>query len=110
MVECKSGQDRASDVLQAQVYQAMLGRTTAYQGYTVDGRVQYRDHAIEIPAATIDAAFRARLRRTVNAAGNAQASLPTPSAQECRWCDLTAADCPARIEDRTPVVTGHGLF
>jgi hypothetical protein len=110
IVECKTGTSRNADILQTQVYQAMLGRTAAYAGCTIDGRVQYRDEAVEIPAASIDAAFRARLRRLVNAVGNPQALLPAPSAQECRWCDLTAAECLARVEVATPVTTGHGLF
>jgi hypothetical protein len=110
VVECKSGTSRNADVLQTQVYQAMLGCTAAYDGYQIDGRVQYRDQAIEIPAASIDATFRDRLRRLVNVVGNPQALLPTPSVQECRWCDLTTTECPARMEVMTPVSPGRDLF
>lgn len=110
VVECKTGMSRNSDIIQCQIYQAMLGRTAAYDGYTIDGLVQYRDCAVPIPAASIDATFRARLRQTVNAVGNPQALLPTPSSQECAWCDLTSRDCLARVETVAPVVTGHDLF
>ena len=110
IVDCKTGAPRESDIVQAQVYQTVLGRMPVYQGLRIEGRVQYREHTVDVPAA-LDAAFLDRLRRIVTAVGSPQALPPVPSARECGWCDIGAADCAARQERvELPMVTNHGLF
>lgn len=110
VVDCKTGQQRESDVVQVQIYQAVLGRTK-YKGMPVSGRVQYRSFATDIPAAAVDAEFVGRLRRLVSAVGGSQALPAVPSARECGWCDIGPNDCSARTSiQKLPILTDHGLF
>jgi hypothetical protein len=42
--------------------------------------------------------------------GGPEPARKAPSWGECRYCDISEADCPERIDIRTEAVKDHGLF
>jgi hypothetical protein len=105
--DCKGGKRKTSDRLQVLEYMFALPlvQSDRCAGKRVSGRVIYRDGWIEVPADQ----FTPDLRQNVIDA-MLRVSGPTPpevvpSAAECRFCEISTADCPARIDAPTEVVT-----
>ena len=66
----------------------------------VTGRVVYEDHAVDVPGSAIDTTFIDRAADLIKRLADTEQPPPrTPSASECAFCDITAADCPDRIEE-----------
>lgn len=102
--DVKSGQPHAYHAAQVMLYMwAFPLARREYEGLPAAGRVVYADHAVDVPAAAVDQAFidqavdlvKRLADRTVPAAR-------TPSHSECAFCDITAANCPERIEAEHP--------
>ena len=68
-----------------------------HRGVVFDGRVAYGDHEVEIPAAAVDEAFIRNLPKLVRRLGALEAARRVPSVGECRFCDISLADCPERV-------------
>ncbi len=112
IIDCKTGQPRHSDHIQVLVYILILPYVRAvWKGRTLHGRVQYKDHAVEIPETAVDTDFRALFRRTMAQVGGDAALPRVPSHAECRFCDISRRDCPQRI-DAPPldIEPAHNLF
>ena len=58
----------------------------------------YTDHAVEIPPEAVDQEFVRSLSALVQRLGRDSPARRVPSAGECRFCDITRADCPERME------------
>ena len=55
VVDAKTGRPKDSDVVQVLIYMwALPLALPQYRGMALDGRVAYRDHAVEIPASAVD--------------------------------------------------------
>ena len=57
-----------------------------------DGREKH------IPADSVNDAFVSRLTEFIKKMSSPMPARKVPSLPECRFCDLTKADCPDRIE------------
>jgi hypothetical protein len=77
----------------------------------MSGEIQYSDHSMPVPASALSADIRGLVKRAIERAAGAAPTQKTPSHAECRFCDITAVDCPERVDeepiDSTPV---HDLF
>jgi hypothetical protein len=104
VIDCKTGQQRNSDVTQVKLYMLALPLANQrHRGLVLRGEVQYRSHAISIPCNAIDGTeFNNRLSEIMkftSLVDNQQIdSLSCASYGECRFCDLTSADCRWRVE------------
>ena len=80
----------------------MLCLPTAYpalRGTGLSGCVVYPDdEVITIPAEAADTAFKRTARYFVDLLDTEVPPRWVPSPSECRFCDLTSADCDQRIE------------
>ncbi len=100
VVDCKSGQRRDSDAFQVLTYMLVLPLThPSCKGVTLAGEVQYRDGRLPIAAAKLDDQMRGLIRATIERVGGPEPPPRVPSVAECRFCELTAADCPERIDE-----------
>lgn len=110
VIDCKTGKERNSDKLQVLLYMLALPLTVAHcRGHALRGEVRYREAGVGVAAAAVDDEFRAMVKEAMDLAASPLAPLKTPSASECRYCDITAADCPDRV-DETAAVTDTDLF
>ena len=110
VIDCKTGKERTSDKLQVLTYMVALPASVAHcRGRRLSGEVQYRDDAVAITASEVDDRFRAMLKEYMAVAAAAEAPPKAPSASECAWCDVTAADCPDRVDEALKV-TPTDLF
>ena len=100
--EMKTGEPAASDHVQLMIYMyAMPLASRQYRGMKFDGIVVYRDHQVPVPADAVDERFKTGLVQLIRKVGSSAPARKVPSAMECGFCDITAADCPERI-DATP--------
>lgn len=98
--DVKTGQPKASDIIQVMIYMYAVPRALAkYSGMKFDGLVVYKDHRVPVPADAIDATFKANLGSLIQRLVSSEAAYKVPSRAECGYCDLTKADCPDRFED-----------
>jgi hypothetical protein len=109
--DCKTGTPRHSDHFQVLVYMLALPHVEGpWKGRKLDGRIIYGGTVVDVPASKIDADLRELFRKTVLTIGGPEPARKAPSWGECRYCDISQADCPERIDIRTEVVKDHGLF
>ena len=109
--DCKTGTPRHSDHFQVLVYMLALPHVEGpCKGRKVEGRLVYGGTVVDVPASKIDADVRELFRKTVLMVGGPEPARKAPSWGECRYCDISEADCPERIDIRTEAVKDHGLF
>lgn len=100
--DVKTGQPKASDQVQVMVYMWAVPRALPkYQGVRLDGLVVYPDHEVRIPAEAVDAAFVDNLAGLIRRVSADAPARRVPSADECKFCDLTLKDCSERAEAET---------
>ena len=57
------------------------------------------DHTVRIPAEAVEDQFILNLGTLIRRLAADKLPARVPSRPECRFCDISAADCPARVED-----------
>ena len=67
-------------------------------GLGLSGQVTYGDHTVRIPAEAVDEQFIQNLGTLIRRLAAETPPARVPSRQECRFCDISAADCPERID------------
>lgn len=93
VIDEKSGQKFAKDEWQVRVYMFALPRTGFKLPLT--GRVEYRGETfVDVPA--LDVEQTAKIRSVLQMAAGDLEPPRTPSANECRWCNIK--NCVDRIE------------
>ena len=100
--DAKTGQESASHIVQVQIYMYLLPKSNLAQwkgmGGKLEGAVVYKDgHHVDIPAESVDGAFAARVADFMQKMAAPVPPRRVPSGPECRFCELTKADCPERI-------------
>ena len=112
VVDCKTGTQRDSDYYQVLTYMLALPLVNSNcRGRRLSGELQYRDRSVAIDQARLTEEVEQLLRRTIHRAGGDSPTPKAPSFEECRYCDISAADCPERVE--TEVISEgveHELF
>ena len=58
----------------------------------------YADHRLPVAPEAVGAEFREHLQYYLDFLGQDVAPIARPSADECRFCDITSADCAERVE------------
>ena len=100
IVDVKTGQDSASHVVQVMIYLYAIPRALErYRTLKLRGQATYLDHTVRIPAEAVDDQFIQNLGALIRRLAADKPPARVPSRQECRFCDISAADCPERIDE-----------
>jgi len=109
--DCKTGTPRHSDHFQVLVYMLSLPHVDGpCKGRKIEGRIVYGNAVVDVPASGIDTPLKELFRKTVSTIGGPEPAQKVPSWGECRFCDISRADCPERIETERKVTDDHDLF
>ena len=99
--DAKTGQESASHVAQVQLYMYLLPRAQGdrWRGVKFEGVVVYADgREVPVSADSVNEAFVSRLTEFIKKMSSPMPARKVPSLPECRFCELTKADCPDRVE------------
>ena len=99
IVDAKTGHESPSHAVQVMIYlYAVPKALQRYQNAKLRGQVTYRDHTVRIPPHAVDGAFVQNLGALIRRLSADEPARRVPSPQECRFCEITAGDCPARVD------------
>ena len=99
IIDAKTGKPSPHHSAQVLIYQYAIPRALPeYRGVEFRGQVIYPDGNVQIPASGVDGKFIDRLGALVRRLAPETPARKVLSGAECRWCDITAADCPERVE------------
>lgn len=94
--DCKTGQERDSDVVQVATYMMLVPRIDGLaRGLPTDGEVVYKTRVRPVPSADAGRLFPLIIAQVQAIASDVEPRR-TPSAAECPRCDI--AGCPDRVE------------
>jgi len=109
--DCKTGTPRHSDQFQVLMYMLALPHVEGpCQGLRIEGRLIYGSTVVDISSSRMDAHLKELFRKTVLTIGGPEPARKVPSWGECRYCDISKADCPERVEGERRTTSDHGLF
>ena len=71
----------------------------------------YKDSIVDVPLSKINDQSKELFKKTVLSVGGSEPLRKVPSWGECRFCDISKADCPERIDtEPTAAAEKHDLF
>lgn len=98
VIDAKTGKPGTAHEVQVLLYMYALPRALPeYRGLTVDGLVVYANHEVQIGSEAVDAEFTDHFSGLIKRIASGTPARKVPSAAECRFCEITAADCPKQI-------------
>lgn len=102
--DAKTGNRSNSHTIQVMLYMMLLPYSQEdYKGKEFDGCVIYKDgNRCDVPAAVIDNDFRNQVTYFLDILEAPAPPEQTPSFGECKFCDISNTDCPARIQTNVP--------
>ena len=107
IVDVKTGQAQPWHRYQLMIYMYALPRAMPeYRDANLAAEIVYSDRTERIPQGGIDQGFIRNLGSLIRRGASPEPPVRVPSAQECRFCDITAEDCPDRIDGDPDPVTG----
>jgi CRISPR/Cas system-associated exonuclease Cas4 (RecB family) len=109
--DCKTGQPRNSDHMQVLIYMLVLPLTVEHcNGLQLNGLVKYKNDEVFINNSRVDESLKNMLRELINKISGDGSMKPTPSFNECRFCDISKQDCSVRMDTTPKKSKDHGLF
>ena len=97
--DAKTGQPSPSHRAQIQIYQYAVPKALLqYRDKPAKGQVRYPDSHVGSPASAVSPDFVANMSGLIRRLADHEPARRVPSAQECRFCDITSEDCPVRID------------
>ena len=100
IIEVKTGAPRASHHIQLLTYMYAAARAPGrHVGVEFDGKLIYPDHEVPVPSESVDEAFIANLGGLIRRVGAETPARKVPSPDECRFCNITTANCPERDDE-----------
>ena len=99
IIDIKTGQPYPSHGAQVMLYMYAVPKALGqHGGLSFTGSVVYPGHSVEIPATAVDTGFVENMGRLVRRLASVSPARRVPSASECRYCPITGADCPERMD------------
>ena len=93
IVDAKTGNESPSHAVQVMIYLYAVPRALErYKNAKLRGQVTYRDHTVRIPPEAVDENFVQNLGVLIRRLSAEEPARRVPSRQECRFCDIGAAD------------------
>ena len=100
IIDAKTGKPSPHHSVQVLTYMYAVPRTLPeYKGIEFRGHIIYLDGNAQIPVSGLDQRFIDRLGALIRRLADETPARRVPSISECRFCDITAEDCPERVED-----------
>ena len=100
IIDAKTGKPGPSHAAQVLTYEDAVPKSLVeYCGVDFRGHVVYPDAHVGIPASGVDGRFIESLASFTRRLASETPTRKVPSSWECRWCDITKADCPDRIDE-----------
>ena len=100
IIDAKTGKPSPHHAVQVLTYMYAVPRATPeYRDTEFRGHIIYPDGNVQIPVSGLDQQFVDRMSALIRRLADETPARRVPSAQECRWCDITAAECPERVEE-----------
>ncbi len=96
------GQLSLGPTLHQQVEQSGDGLPLAlpqYRDVRIGGEVIYPTHTVRVPRGALLKQFIEDLGALIRRLASDVPPQRVPSAQECRYCDITTDDCPERVDE-----------
>ena len=98
IIDVKTGQERPWHKVQLMIYQYALPLALPqYRNVRIGGEVIYPTHTARIPRGALPDQFIDDLGSLIRRLASDAPAPRVPSVQECRFCDITASDCPQRM-------------
>ena len=109
VVDVKTGHESASHVVQVMIYLYAVPRALEpYRSLKMRGQVTYQDHTVRITPESVDEKFIQNLGSLIRRLADERLAKRVPSPQECRFCDISALDCPERVDANPGSTELHG--
>ena len=103
VIDAKTGRPSPAHATQVLIYMYSLPRALErYRGLSIAGQVAYPDHVVDIPAEAVDGIFIENLGGLMRRLASELPARRVPSPGECRFCEITPADCPERADEIPP--------
>ena len=100
IIDVKHGRERPWHPVQVMIYQYAIPRALPqYRLTSLAGQVVYPTHNIRVPRGALPGQFVHNLGSLIRRLAADQPPARIPFRPECRFCDITAADCPDRVDD-----------
>ena len=107
IVDAKTGHESPSHAAQVMIYLYAVPRALQrYRNAKLRGQVTYCDHTVRVPVEAVDEKFIQNLGVLIRRLSAEAPARRVPSSQECRFCDITAADCPQRVDEASERESG----
>ena len=99
IIDVKTGQERPWHKVQLMIYQYALPLALPqYRNVRIGGEVIYPTHTVRVPRGALPGQFIDDLGSLIRRLASDTPPQVVPSYAECRFCDITAADCPERVD------------
>ena len=103
VIDAKTGRPSPAHTAQVLIYMYALPRALdRYKGLSIAGQVTCPDQVVDIPADAVDGRFVESLGGLIRCLASQMAARRVPSPRECRFCEITPADCPERADEGPP--------
>ena len=98
IIDVKAGREQPAHVVQIMIYMYALPRALhQYQHAKLAGEIVYPTGTRRIPMGGLHTQFIKDLGSLIRRLAADKPAARVPSEHECRFCDITAEDCPARV-------------
>ena len=99
IIDVKTGQEQPWHKVQVMTYVYALPKALPeFRDARISGEIVYPTHIARVPRGAPPGQFIENLGSTIRRIAAENPPTRVPSAQECRFCDITAEDCPQRID------------
>ena len=103
VIDVKIGRPSPTHATQVLIYMYVLPRARErYRGLSIAGQVAYPSHVVDIPPEAVDGRFVENLGGLMRRLASDMPARRVPSPGECRFCEITSADCPERADEAPP--------
>ena len=98
IIDAKRGKPNPAHTAQVMIYQYAVRKAPERYQRTEFSQFKYPIGQVGIPLSGLDEEFADRLGSLIGRLASETPARRVPSAVECRWCDITADDCPEWVE------------
>ena len=100
IIDVKTGQPQGWHRAQMMIYMyAVWHDLDLSRGTHLAGEIVYPDKSVKVPPGAVHRGFVNDLGALIRRLASDEPARKIPSAQECRFCEISALECPERVDD-----------